>query len=202
MHGNKKRKDLHHSHVALIGFEERTAEAAWIAEAIRALVPSEAEGAIHDKKDGNTRGLALSDLAILLRASTEVRTYMCALESAGIPCVVRAGPDLFSQPEVLLLVAALALCRKWMHFSVPNSIPKAYRNELIRFWNAPRCPSSGRFAGGGAGRCRHLAWRSAVGSKTGSCWLQKPSPTGLDRGTTLSARQAARPSALRPCANF
>jgi DNA helicase-2/ATP-dependent DNA helicase PcrA len=31
--GNKKRKDLHHSHVALIGFEERSAEAAWIAEA-------------------------------------------------------------------------------------------------------------------------------------------------------------------------
>lgn len=126
--GNKKRKDLHRSHVALIGFAEREAEAAWIAEAIRALVPTEAEGAVHDKKDGNTRGLALSDIAILLRASTEVRTYMRALESAGISCVVRAGPDLFSQPEVLLLVAALAITAQmdefWGSEHNPKSLPQ------------------------------------------------------------------------------
>src|SRR5262249_55700227 len=41
--------------------------------------------------------------------STDVRSYMRALESAGIPCVVRAGPDLFSQPEVLFFVSALAI---------------------------------------------------------------------------------------------
>ena len=99
--GNKKRKDQHQSHMALIGFREREAEAAWIAEAIRVLVPSEAEGAIHDKKDGNTRGLALcrtSPFCCGPRPRCEI--YMRALEAAGIPCVVRAGPDLFSQPEV------------------------------------------------------------------------------------------------------
>ena len=128
--GNKKRKDLHTSHVALIGFEQREAEAAWIAEAIRTLVPSEAEGAIHDKKDGNTRGLALSDLAILLRASTEVRTYMRALESAGIPCVVRAGPDLFSQPEVLVFVAALAITAKMEEFYGSEHNPKSLPQRI------------------------------------------------------------------------
>lgn len=128
--GNPKRKDLHHSHVALIGFEERSAEAAWIAKAIRALVPSEAEGAIHDKKDGNMRGLALSDIAILLRASTEVRTYMRALEAEGIPCVVRSGPDLFSQPEVLLLVAALALTAKMNEFFGSEHNPKSLPQRI------------------------------------------------------------------------
>ena len=128
--GNKKRKDLHHSHVALIGFAERTAEAAWIAEAIRVLVPSEAEGAVHDKKDGGVRGLALSDLAILLRASTEVRVYMRALEAAGIPCVVRAGPDLFSQPEVLLFVGALALTAKMDEFFGSEYNPKSLPQRI------------------------------------------------------------------------
>ncbi len=130
VHGNKKRKDLHHSHVALIGFAERTSEAAWIAEAIRALVPSEAEGAIHDKKDGNLRGLALSDIAILLRASTEVRVYMRALEAAGIPCVVRSGPDLFSQPEVLLLVSALALTARMTEFFGSEHNPKSLPQRI------------------------------------------------------------------------
>lgn len=108
-HGNTLRNDHHRSHVALIGFRERLQEAAWISDAIRILVPSEAEGAQHDRKDGAQRGIALSDIAVLVRSSTDVRTYMQALEDSGIPCVVRAGPDLFSQPEVLLFVAALAI---------------------------------------------------------------------------------------------
>ena len=44
-HGNTGRKDYHRSHVALINFDDRADEAAWIAEAILVLVPSEAEGA-------------------------------------------------------------------------------------------------------------------------------------------------------------
>ncbi len=109
LHGKKDRTDTHRSHIALIGFSQRTAEAQWITEAVRALVPSEAEGALHDKRDGKHRGLALSDIAVLVRSSTDVRTYMRALESAGIPCIVRAGPDLFSQPEVLFFLGAVAL---------------------------------------------------------------------------------------------
>ena len=83
-----------------------------------------------DKKDGTDRGLTLSDVAVLVRSSTDVRTYMRAFEAVGIPCVVRAGPDLFSQPEVLLFVAALALTAGHREFigspinnkSLPNRI--------------------------------------------------------------------------------
>ena len=127
-HGNKLRKDQHPSHVALIGFGHRNQEADWLAEAIRVLVPSEQEGALHDKKDGAHRGLSLSDIAILVRSSTDVRTYMAALESAGIPAVVRAGPDLFSQPEVLLFLAAMAITGGLEEFIGsdfnPKSMPK------------------------------------------------------------------------------
>ncbi len=109
LHGKFDRQDQHRSHVAMIGFAERADEAAWIADAIKVLVPHETEGAMHDRRDGTCRGIALSDLAVLVRSATDIRTYMMGLEAAGIPSVVRAGPDLFSQPEVLLLVAALAI---------------------------------------------------------------------------------------------
>lgn len=126
--GNKARKDQHQSHMALVSFNDRMQEAGWIAEAIRILVPSEAEGALHDKKDGSHRGLTLSDMAILVRSSTDVRTYMRALEASGIPCVVRAGPDLFSQPEILFFIAALAIsagCQAFIGSEInPKSLPK------------------------------------------------------------------------------
>lgn len=126
--GNKARNDQHQSHMALISFNDRMQEAGWIAEAIRILVPSEAEGALHDKKDGMHRGLTLSDMAILVRSSTDVRTYMRALEASGIPCVVRAGPDLFSQPEILFFIAALAIsagCQAFIGSEInPKSLPK------------------------------------------------------------------------------
>lgn len=56
-HGNKRRHDKHFSHMSLISFSERAEEAEWIAQAIKVLVPSEHEGARHDKKDGGLRGL-------------------------------------------------------------------------------------------------------------------------------------------------
>ncbi len=127
-HGNRQRKDHHATHVALISFPARDQEAVWIADAVRALVPSPEEGALHDKKDGSHRGLSLSDVAVLVRSSTDVRTYMDALETAGIPSVVRAGPDLFSQPEVLLFLGALAITGGLKEFVGseinPKSMPK------------------------------------------------------------------------------
>jgi DNA helicase-2/ATP-dependent DNA helicase PcrA len=126
--GIGRRKDWHRSHVALLSFKERHEEAAWIADAINVLVPSEIEGALHDKKDGSKRGLSMSDIAILVRSSTDVRTYMHALEAVGIPCVVRAGPDLFSQPEVLFFLAAMAISAGIGEFMGsefnPKSLPK------------------------------------------------------------------------------
>jgi ATP-dependent DNA helicase UvrD/PcrA len=131
-HGNKIRKHDHASHLALTGFSNRTAEAEWIAEAIRILVPDKMRGAKHDKKDGTERGISLADIAILVRSSTDVRTYMEILEKSGVPAVVRAGPDLFSQPEVLLFVAAIAISAgvdKFYGFG-PRSLPKRVHNVL------------------------------------------------------------------------
>ncbi len=134
IHGKEDRIDAHPSHVAMIKFNERRDEAAWIAEAIRALVPSEQEGAEHDQRDGTFRGLALSDIAILVRSSTDVRTYMQALEEAGIPSIVRAGPDLFSQPEVLLMLGALSISADIHEFFgspySPKSLPKRIDDVL------------------------------------------------------------------------
>jgi DNA helicase II / ATP-dependent DNA helicase PcrA len=129
-HGNPIRLDQHRSHVALVGFGSREQEASWIAEAIRVLVPSEAEGAMHDKRDGSHRGLTLSDIAILVRSSTDVRKYMQALEEAGIPCIVKAGPDLFSQPEVLLFVAALGITAGRDQFFGSPINPKSLPNRI------------------------------------------------------------------------
>ncbi|GBE48546.1 DNA helicase II [bacterium BMS3Bbin12] len=134
LHGKAERVDTNPSHVALVEFEERHDEAAWLAEAIRALVPSDTEGAEHDRRDGTMRGIALSDIAVLVRSSTNVRTYMRALEDAGVPSVVRAGPDLFSQPEVLFFIGALALSGGIEEFygspHDPKSLPSRIRSVL------------------------------------------------------------------------
>ncbi|MBC8432676.1 MAG: ATP-dependent helicase [Desulfobacterales bacterium] len=129
-HGNPKRKDQHSSHIALIEFDSRLQEAGWIADAIRVLVPSEYEGARHDKKDGAHRGLTLSDIAVLIRSSTDSRTYMEALEAAGIPAVVKAGPDLFSQPEVLFFISALAITAGNDEFIGSAYNPKSLPNRI------------------------------------------------------------------------
>lgn len=133
-HGKEDRIDADVSHVAMVNFPDRQGEAAWIAEAVRALVPSTDAGAEHDRHDGSIRGISLSDIAVLVRSSTDVRTYMRALENAGISCVVRAGPDLFSQPEVLFFVGILAISAGIEEFygSPHNqkSLPTRIRNVL------------------------------------------------------------------------
>ncbi len=107
-HGNKRRLDEEQSHTAVMQFTTRSGEAKWIAESINHLVnASKRRGAFHDTADVE-RGIAYGDIAVLLRSSTDARLYMKSLQKAGIPAVVRAGPDLFSQPEVLLFLAAFA----------------------------------------------------------------------------------------------
>lgn len=108
-HGRKERVDFDPSHVSLPeAFDNREDEADWIAASISRLVDGDrALGATHDTRDGD-RGISYADVAVLLRSSTDARVYMQALEQRGIPAVFRAGPDLFSQPEVLLFVGALA----------------------------------------------------------------------------------------------
>jgi len=134
LHGKAERLDTHRSHVALVEFQERNQEAAWIAQAIRAIVPSPTEGAEHDRRDGSIRGIALSDIAVLVRSSTDIRTYMRALEAMDVPSIVRAGPDLFSQPEVLFFVGALALSGGIDEFygspHDPKSLPRRIADVL------------------------------------------------------------------------
>lgn len=108
-HGNTGRTDYSECHVSINNFADTVAEADRIAETINGLVNVPANtGANHDDK-AETRGIGLKDIAILLRSSTDVRTYMNSLRNHNIPFIVKAGPDLFSQSEILLFFACLAL---------------------------------------------------------------------------------------------
>ena len=107
-HGRQTRTDRSDNHVALLKFGDRDDEANWIADTISALVDEEGgQGALHDLRDGD-RGLGYGDIAILVRSGTDIRTYQNALQEREIPAVVRGGPDLFSQAESLLVIAAFA----------------------------------------------------------------------------------------------
>lgn len=141
IHGNKARKHAHSSHLALTGFPDREQEAEWIAKAIRILVPDKFRGAKHDKKDGTERGLSLADVAILVRSSTDVRTYMQVLENVGIPSVVRAGPDLFSQPEILLMVSALSISAGIEEYFGASFNPKSLPNRIRKVFGCAPKPS-------------------------------------------------------------
>lgn len=177
-HGNPQRLDHHNSHVSLVSFQDRGQEAAWIAEAVRVLVPTAAEGAVHDKKDGTHRGLALSDIAVLVRSSTDIRAYMLAMEAIGIPCVVRAGPDLFSQPEILLFIAALGITAECTDFygapHNPKSLPSRIQavlgcqpkpEEVLS--NAARVLRAGGLAFDSATEARFLSAAQAIGKRIG-----------------------------------
>ena len=109
-HGNNTRVDQDDSHVSVRHFDDRDAEAEWIAERINDLVDSaQSHGAPHDVRNESDRGLGRSDIAILTRSAADSRLYFDALERNGIPAIVRAGPDLFERPEVQLLLSALCI---------------------------------------------------------------------------------------------
>lgn len=132
-HARLRRTDGDPSHVATVQFQNRDAEAEWIAQAVQRLVDTgNNTGAAHDTQDAE-RGLALSDIAILVRSSTDARTYMRALEAVGIPAVFRAGPDLFAQPEVMLFIACLARAvgvDQFLGGPKPSSFPNRIRAVL------------------------------------------------------------------------
>jgi DNA helicase-2/ATP-dependent DNA helicase PcrA len=129
-HGRARRIDVDPWHIGILDFDgDRAAEADWIARTVQELVPSPDLGTAHDTADGE-RGLTYADVAVLVRTTTDARTYMQALRDAGIPAVVKAGPDLFAQPEVLLFAAALSLSggrdsfygSAWNQRSLPNRL--------------------------------------------------------------------------------
>lgn len=108
--GKADRHDFAPEHVSLQSFTSRDEEADWIADTIANLVPDgqPAQGARHGEAP-KERGLALADIAILVRSSTDITTYQAALQQRGIAAVVRGGADLFSRPEVILFLSALLL---------------------------------------------------------------------------------------------
>jgi len=132
VHGRIGREDERVGDVAALVFPNRSEEAEWIADAIERLCPDGRMGAAHDSSGGE-RGISYADIAVLLRASTAARTYMDALERRGIPAVFRAGPDLFSQPEVLLFLAILGLAagdEEWVGLPRANRMPNRVRDSL------------------------------------------------------------------------
>lgn len=134
LHGNERRVDNHSTHQASLSFQTRAEEAEWIANTITSMViEKDSKGAYHDTRKAE-RGISYSDIAILLRSATNARTYMTALEVKGIPAIFRAGPDLFSQPEVLLFLACLARIAGVPQFlGDPNnsrSLPNRISNSL------------------------------------------------------------------------
>lgn len=106
-HGLGRREDFHSSHVGVGRFETTRQEAEWIADRIDELVDSGRDlGAAHDEDQGE-RGLTYGDIGILLRNTKDARTYADVLRERDIPTVFKAGPDLFSQPEVLMAMGVL-----------------------------------------------------------------------------------------------
>lgn len=135
-HRRDTRTDVSARHIAHVHFENREQEATWIADTIGALVrvgEDHRTGALHDQ-GADSRGLTLGDVAILVRSSTDVRTYQEALEKRGISAVVRGGPDLFSQPEVLLFLGALGVCADleefWGSQLDPRGMPSRIKKVL------------------------------------------------------------------------
>jgi len=132
-HGNVDRVDFDQSHVGAKRFATRQAEAEWIAATINQLVNND-HGARHDQWHDDDRGISLSDIAILLRSSTDARLYMQTLETHNIPAIFRAGPDLFSQPEVLLIISAYSIAAGIQVFFGagwnPKSLPARIQNTL------------------------------------------------------------------------
>lgn len=135
-HRRKTRVDTSAHHVAHIHFDCREREADWIGDTIAKLVKTRrgtSKGAFHDERN-DSRGLTLSDIAILVRSSTSIRVYHEALRKRGIHAVVRGGPDLFSQPEVLLFLGALGVCSNmdefWGGTHYPRSMPARIKEVL------------------------------------------------------------------------
>lgn len=132
-HGNKARDDYDPSHIGIKRFTTRSDESQWIADTINKLVTEEDTGAKHNQRSMDDRGVSRSDIVILLRSSTDARLYMETLERNGIPAIFRAGPDLFSQPEVLLVISAYAIAAGMNQFlgaSFGKGLPARIQNTL------------------------------------------------------------------------
>lgn len=83
--------------VLAVRFDAPEAEATWIAEKIQALHSTE----YRDRADAEPRGLAFSDMSVLLRSvKNDARPIIDALSAAEIPYIVGGMDGLFDTPEI------------------------------------------------------------------------------------------------------
>ncbi|MCW2981310.1 MAG: helicase UvrD [Solirubrobacterales bacterium] len=141
-HGRTSREDEADGHIAALAFEERTDEADWIAEKILTLAdPQAGLGAAMDVAAGEERGLTFADVAILIRSGTDARTYMRALQAKGIPAVFTGG-DLFSQPEILFVMAALAVMAGIEKFYGNSKDPRSLPGRITQVLDCEPIPEA------------------------------------------------------------
>lgn len=86
--------------------ELREIEARFLARRISELI--EAGTSVEDPKQGGPRPARFGDVAILMRALTDVATYERALERARVPFYTVKGRGFYACPEVSDLIALLA----------------------------------------------------------------------------------------------
>lgn len=95
-------------------FEDRPAEATWVAERIELLL-----GSSYEEKSGRIRGLTPSDFAILMRSTRMEEqagpprhaAFTSALEGLGIPFSLEAGGSVFDRAQVRVIREAFELLR-------------------------------------------------------------------------------------------
>jgi ATP-dependent helicase/nuclease subunit A len=81
--------------------ELRALEADLIAARLKAVCEGEAPLSIRDPEDDELRPVRYGDMAILLRAFSDVSVYERSLREAGIPYTVQAGTGFYERQEVL-----------------------------------------------------------------------------------------------------
>lgn len=130
-HGTDARKDLHDSHIGMRAFADVESEVEWIADQIKKLVKKKNDkGAAHDKRGKGLRGISYSDIAILIRSTTDLRVFIEILEQKGVPVIFRSGSEFFSRPEVLLFLSCLARAAGLDDFYVSNWNRRFFGNRV------------------------------------------------------------------------
>lgn len=128
----------------VLWFQNRPAEAEWVAERIQDLL-----GSAYDD-DGDTRGLTPGDFAILMRSTRQAEqdgnprhvAFTAALEVLGIPFSLEAGGGPFDRPQTSVLRSTFEILRSTplvrsavqQHFNnqVLSAFPDADFNALVR----------------------------------------------------------------------
>ena len=107
---------------------------------------AEARGAAASVQSLLRRGVALSEIAILLRINAHSERFERALDAAGVPYVVRGAERFYDRPEVkealVLLRGAARAEADGADAAAPGGLPAAVRHVLASVGLTPVAPSS------------------------------------------------------------